>query len=130
MGNIWGVAAGAFVVYMLQAIGLRQLNTVKEALHLPALDLGPLHLDLAKINFLDYQFLLFGVALVLMMLLRPEGLFPSQRRRRELHIAEELIEQVEEVEASPVVEELPAHEGAMGATPGSDEDTGSAELRQ
>jgi branched-chain amino acid transport system permease protein len=118
MGNVWGVAAGAFVVYMLQAIGLRQLNTVKEALHLPAFDLGPLHLDLAKINFLDYQFLLFGVALVLMMLLRPEGLFPSQRRRRELHIAEELIEQVEEVQ-----ELLPAAvEGATGAAPGSDED--------
>jgi ABC-type branched-subunit amino acid transport system permease subunit len=119
MGNIWGVAAGAFVVYMLQAIGLRQLNSVKEALHLPAFDLGPLHLDLAKINFLDYQYLLFGIALVLMMLLRPEGLFPSQRRRRELHIAEELIEQVDEVQ-----ELLPgAVEGATGASPGSDEDT-------
>ena len=38
----------------------------------------------------QYQFLLYGIALVLMMLFRPEGLFPSQRRRRELHVAEEL----------------------------------------
>ena len=43
-----------------------------------------------RINFTDYQYLLFGIALVLMMLFRPEGLFPSQRRRRELHIAEDL----------------------------------------
>ena len=40
MGNIWGVAAGAFVVYMIQSVVLKQLNTIKEALHLPALDLG------------------------------------------------------------------------------------------
>ena len=80
MGNIWGVAAGAFIVYLIQAVLLKQLNTIVEVLHIPIL----------RINFLDYQYLLYGVALVLMMLFRPEGLFPSQRRRRELHIAEEL----------------------------------------
>ena len=26
MGNIWGVAAGAFIVYMIQAVLLKQLN--------------------------------------------------------------------------------------------------------
>jgi branched-chain amino acid transport system permease protein len=35
-----------------------------------------------------FQFLLFGIALVLMMMFRPEGLIPSQRRRQELHSAE------------------------------------------
>ena len=30
------------------------------------------------------RFLIFGLALVLMMLLRPEGLFPSARRKAEL----------------------------------------------
>lgn len=118
MGNIWGVAAGAFVVYMIQAVFLKQLNTVKEALHIPAFDLGPLHLDLAKINFLDYQFLLYGVALVLMMLFRPEGLFPSQRRRRELHVADEL--------AIDTADD-PAILGALGDVPGADELTGRSD---
>ena len=80
MGNIWGVAAGAFIVYMIQAVVLKQLNGVvlEIAVRRPAP--RPAHRPV-KINFLDYQFLLYGVALVLMMLFRPEGLFPSQRRR-------------------------------------------------
>jgi hypothetical protein len=40
---------------------------------------------LEDINFIELQFLLYGVALVAMMLLRPEGLFPNSRRKRELH---------------------------------------------
>jgi ABC-type branched-subunit amino acid transport system permease subunit len=83
MGNIWGVAAGAFIVYMIQSVLLKQLNSVADLVALPVI---------SDINFTDYQFLLYGVALVLMMLFRPEGLFPSQRRRRELHIAEDMAE--------------------------------------
>lgn len=120
MGNIWGVAAGAFVVFMIQTVALKQLNTIKDALHLPALDLGPVHFDLAKIDFTSYQFLLYGVALVLMMLLRPEGLFPSQRRRRELHIAEEMLAD-HLVDEAPVVLDEPDVIGALGETPGADE---------
>jgi len=118
MGNIWGVAAGAFIVYMIQAVFLKQLNTVKEALHLPPFDIPliNLHIDLAKINFLDYQFLLYGVALVLMMLFRPEGLFPSQRRRRELHVADEFAQDFgEDIESEPGIA------GALGETPGAEE---------
>jgi ABC-type branched-subunit amino acid transport system permease subunit len=103
MGNIWGVAAGAFIVFMIQTVLLKQLNTITEGLGIPFL---------SSINFLDYQFLLYGVALVLMMLFRPEGLFPSQRRRRELHIAEEFTEGIGDE---------PALEGGMGDAPGSDE---------
>ena len=83
MGNIWGVAAGAFIVYMIQSVLLKQLNSVADLVNLPVI---------SDINFTDYQFLLYGVALVLMMLFRPEGLFPSQRRRRELHIADDIDE--------------------------------------
>jgi branched-chain amino acid transport system permease protein len=36
-------------------------------------------------EFGEYRFLLYGAALVAMMLLRPEGLFPSRIRRAELH---------------------------------------------
>jgi ABC-type branched-subunit amino acid transport system permease subunit len=110
MGNIWGVAAGAFVVYMIQAVFLKQVNTVVELFNVPAFDLGPIHVDLNSINFLEYQFLLYGIALVVMMLKRPEGLFPSQQRRAELHA-------VLAPEVATVV-------GAPGETPGADEDLG------
>jgi ABC-type branched-subunit amino acid transport system permease subunit len=120
MGNIWGVAAGAFVVYLLQSVLLKQLNSFKEALHLPAIDLGPIHFDINGINFTDYSFLLFGFALVLMMLFRPEGLFPSQRRRRELHIGDELAGPPDEAP----VDDSPGVVGALGETPGAEELTG------
>ncbi|WP_407951910.1 branched-chain amino acid ABC transporter permease [Plantactinospora veratri] len=35
-------------------------------------------------DFAEYRYLVFGVALVLIMLLRPQGLIPSRRRAREL----------------------------------------------
>jgi ABC-type branched-subunit amino acid transport system permease subunit len=114
MGNIWGVAIGAFIVYNIQAVFLKSINGVIETLGVPdfTLPVINLHVDLAKVPFVDYQFLLYGVALVLMMLLRPEGLFPSQRRRLELHVADEL----EAGEAQL--------EGGMGAAPGASEDLG------
>ena len=40
-------------------------------------------------DFTDYRFLVFGLALVLVMLLRPQGLLPSRRRARELADREE-----------------------------------------
>jgi ABC-type branched-subunit amino acid transport system permease subunit len=102
MGNIWGVAAGAFIIYEIQHQGLKQLGDFVASLHLPTVAVGPVSINLSTINFLNYQYLLYGVALVVMMLIRPEGLFPSRRRRRELHadrdevadfIAEESLEQ-------------------------------------
>ncbi len=85
MGNIWGVAAGAFIIYELQSQGLKQLGTFVTSLNVPAFTVGPVAIDIAKINFFNYQYLLYGLLLVGMMLFRPEGLFPSRRRRRELH---------------------------------------------
>jgi ABC-type branched-subunit amino acid transport system permease subunit len=79
MGNIWGVALGAFVIYTIQVVLLKQMNSFFESLNVPIL---------SDINFVTYQFLLLGLALVFMMLFRPAGLFPSQRRRRELHSAD------------------------------------------
>jgi ABC-type branched-subunit amino acid transport system permease subunit len=76
MGNIWGVAVGAFVIYLVQSVVLKQLTNLLQPLNIPFI---------SDINFLQYQYLLFGIALVAMMLLRPEGLFPSRRRQRELH---------------------------------------------
>ncbi|MEO6350146.1 MAG: ABC transporter ATP-binding protein [Candidatus Limnocylindrales bacterium] len=78
MGNSVGVAIGAFIVYVVQAVLLKQLTNFLDPLNIPIL---------SDINFVDYQFLLYGIALVAMMLLRPEGLFPSRQRARELHTA-------------------------------------------
>ena len=80
MGNIWGVAVGAFIIYEIQNVFLKQLDLFFDRFHVPIV---------SDIDFLQYQFLLYGIALVAMMLLRPEGLFPSRRRRRELHTSED-----------------------------------------
>jgi ABC-type branched-subunit amino acid transport system permease subunit len=80
MGNIWGVAIGAFTLYEIQSVLLKQLNQFFHGQHIPILE---------NIDFVQYQFLLYGLALVGMMLLRPEGLFPSVRRQRELHESSE-----------------------------------------
>jgi ABC-type branched-subunit amino acid transport system permease subunit len=111
MGNIWGVAAGAFIVYLIQAVLLKEVNTLVS--YVPVFDLGPLHVDLSTINFLQFQFLLYGMALVAMMLLRPEGLFPSRVRRQEL-----LLEADEPDD--------PALLGAIGETPGAEEQFGES----
>jgi branched-chain amino acid transport system permease protein len=79
MGNSIGVAIGAFVIYIIQAVMLKQLTQFFRPLDIPIL---------SDIDFVQYQFLLYGIALVAMMLLRPEGLFPSRQRARELHTAE------------------------------------------
>jgi ABC-type branched-subunit amino acid transport system permease subunit len=115
MGNIWGVAVGAFVVYMVQVVLLRKLSDVTEGLRslgFPVIDFGPVHLDIATIRFQDYQYLLFGIVLVLMMLNRPEGLFPSRTRRAELHAEEDL------------GEESPGLLGAVGGAPGAEDMAG------
>jgi ABC-type branched-subunit amino acid transport system permease subunit len=80
MGNIWGVAVGAFVLFITQTVILKQLNIFFNNFPVPIL---------SDLDFIQYQFLLYGIALVVMMLVRPEGLFPSRRRRRELHAEED-----------------------------------------
>jgi len=97
MGNTWGVILGAFIVYEIQSQGLKQLDAFAKSLNVPPIPLGPITIDLSTINFFNYQYLLYGLALVLMMLLRPEGLFPSRRRREELHEAAADVEATAEV---------------------------------
>jgi branched-chain amino acid transport system permease protein len=79
MGNSVGVAVGAFIIYIVQSVFLKQMTNFFNDFQVPIL---------SDIDFVEYQFLLYGLALVAMMLLRPEGLFPSRQRARELHTAE------------------------------------------
>ena len=73
MGNIPGVILGAVLLTVLPE-ALRYIGDAQRAL------LGHVAVDPA-----DLRMLLFGAALILMMLFRPEGLLPSRRRQRELH---------------------------------------------
>jgi branched-chain amino acid transport system permease protein len=65
MGSIPGVVLGALVL-----IGLPELFR----------------------EFSDYRFLFYGIALMAVMIYRPEGLLPSKIATRELHTADELAE--------------------------------------
>ncbi len=71
MGNIAGVIIGAILVTIIPE-ALRYTGVLQQAI------LGHVVVDPA-----DLRMLLFGVALVLMMLFRPAGLLPSKQRRRE-----------------------------------------------
>lgn len=62
LGSLPGVVLGAFVL-----VGLPELLR----------------------EFEEYRLLMYGILLIVMMLVRPEGLWPSAVTRRELHAAEE-----------------------------------------
>ena len=63
---------------------------------------SPLHF-LYTFDFTQIRNLLYGLVLILMMILRPEGLIPSARRRRELHSFEQRDDEgsVEALDAPP-----------------------------
>ncbi|MSX97658.1 MAG: branched-chain amino acid ABC transporter permease, partial [Actinobacteria bacterium] len=69
MGNVWGVVVGAAVLSWINSIGLVQVGELINN------TFG------TKFNFPSYQFLLFGLLLVLMMLFRREGFIPEARIR-------------------------------------------------
>jgi branched-chain amino acid transport system permease protein len=75
MGNIWGVILGAIALSLFNRYGMKQLNGIPDKVGL--------NFDVTSINFG-----IFGFFLLAMMVLRPEGLWPSSRRRLELHESE------------------------------------------
>src|SRR5438105_1566906 len=85
MGNIRGVIVGALVIYAIQAYVLVQLpGWIASATQ--ALDIGFLN----NVDISGYvqrsSILIFGVILVVIMLLRPQGLIPSAQRKVELEL--------------------------------------------
>ncbi len=76
VGSLPGVILGAFVL-----VGLPELLR----------------------EFVEFRLLIYGILLIVMMLVRPEGLWPSAVRRRELHAAET-------DELSVAATEAPLHE--------------------
>jgi branched-chain amino acid transport system permease protein len=80
--------------FLLAAVVLGGMGTITG----PLLGATLLYLIPAKLSFFnDKQLLLFGLALILMMRFRPEGLVPSHRRQLEFH--EEEIAEAEAHEA-------------------------------
>ena len=73
LGSIWGVVAGAIALTFINYYFIPDVFN-----DLPS-KFG-LDFHLADVNYLIYGFLL-----LLMMVLRPEGLIPERRRKLELH---------------------------------------------
>jgi branched-chain amino acid transport system permease protein len=87
LGSIWGVALGAVVLTLVNRYLIPNvLNPVAQ---------DTFHFDLTTLSFS-----IFGFLLVLMMLIRPEGLLPE--RRRKLELTEGV--GVGDTEAVPVIE--------------------------
>jgi branched-chain amino acid transport system permease protein len=80
MGNVWGVIFGGVVMGAFNLIVAEQatswLRNLGYTVGLPFLQTADLG---------SSKFMIYGIALVLLMLLRPEGIFPSRERQAELH---------------------------------------------
>ena len=81
MGNVWGVLAGAAFLAYLNKFGLGNIGAwINANIHVGS---HHPHIDVPL-----YASGIYGLIIVLVMLLRPEGLIPSKRRARELHETE------------------------------------------
>jgi branched-chain amino acid transport system permease protein len=70
MGNVWGAMLGAVVITWFNYTGLTWIGAkINNAAG-------------TKFNFINLQFGLFGLVLVLMMLFRPEGFIPAARSKQ------------------------------------------------
>jgi branched-chain amino acid transport system permease protein len=90
MGNMTGAIVGALLVGIVDRLWLKELASISQKII--ATSIVPTVSDPKIAEFLtrsldpaQMRLLLFGLALVIVMLARPEGLIPSERRRRELH---------------------------------------------
>lgn len=81
MGNISGVLLGALVIAGLDSIVLTKLS-----IYLSREGIGGGGVFTTPTN---WKFMIFGLALVLMMRFRPEGLLPSRRVKLEMHERDE-----------------------------------------
>ena len=70
--SVWGVIVGGVVLGWLNIEGLAVIGSKFN-------DVSGLNIEVPK-----YQFGIYGIIIVLMMLFRPQGLIPERRRKREL----------------------------------------------
>jgi branched-chain amino acid transport system permease protein len=94
MGSIWGVVFGGVILGWLNIEGLAVIGTKFN-------DVTGLNIEVPK-----YQFGIYGIIIVLMMLFRPQGLIPERRHKRELE---------EGVRDTPLYDERVGEEPVAGA---------------
>jgi branched-chain amino acid transport system permease protein len=87
MGNIWGVLVGGLMIAMFDRVVLAQI--------VPQFVPGG---DILQ----SWRWVMYAAGLIAIMVLRPEGLFPSSARKAELHAAEE---ELSEAEIAAVLEQ-------------------------
>jgi branched-chain amino acid transport system permease protein len=111
-GAIFAVMVGSIFPHSIQlliSINVLALIIVGGMGSMPGVIVGSLVLvgmpELLR-EFAEYRFLVYGAGLVLMMQIRPEGLWPAEAQKRELHAAEEV--------------EAPAQPGPLPATPSAE----------
>jgi branched-chain amino acid transport system permease protein len=99
MGNINGVIAGGLILGFVDRILFDWVSGLVHGIG-AVLD----NQDLRLMDVSRSRQLIFGIALVVMMIIRPEGFFPSARRKAELHAAEEAGETIADQERAVLVE--------------------------
>ncbi len=117
LGSIPGVILGAAALRFFDVYLLGQINDTIHSSFLVSGNGAPFHF-LAGIDFNTSKYLIFGVLLLVMILVRPQGLIPDRRRTRELHgegLAAETLSSVGAVEREE------AGEGVSGE--GSEDET-------
>ena len=92
LGSIPGVVVGATVVTLLNVQVLQGLSLWLSALRqsggvIPLINFPLANLS-SQIDPAKYQRMIYGLILILMMIYRPQGLIPEQRRKRELQLKE------------------------------------------
>jgi branched-chain amino acid transport system permease protein len=75
MGSIWGVVVAGGILAWLNVEGLANIGTWLNDNIFP---------QSHQIEVAKYQFGIYGVIIVLMMMFRPQGLIPEARRKREI----------------------------------------------
>jgi branched-chain amino acid transport system permease protein len=103
MGNVWGVIVGALIIAWINLRGLAQFG-----------DWFNVRFN-TNVDFPSWNFLIFGVLLVLMMLFRREGLLPESRTRQIMREPartemEEMGADLEAAEAETTIAEEPEEE--------------------
>lgn len=81
MGNIVGVILGGLIIQFADRLLLPEFSQLVQSLFQSSNNAILKEIDFAS----NFRMLLFGLTLVIMMLVKPEGLVPNERRRRELH---------------------------------------------
>src|ERR1700730_968053 len=89
IGNIWGVIFGGVVLgfydRVLTSEATNWLHGLAGAVNVPLV--SPV---LAAVDLTQFKFGIFGLALVVLMLTRPEGIFPNRQRAVEMHSGDDI----------------------------------------